>query len=154
MLSKTLYVFMISMIPIIELRGSIPYAAGVGLPWYVAFITAVIGNLLPVPFILLFVKKVFDWMRKYPKLKKIVDFCENKFAKKVEKAGNTAFWTLVGFIAIPLPGTGAWTGSGIAAVCEVPFKKALLAAVIGVLIAATVVTMIAYGVLAGLSFLL
>ncbi|MBO7565276.1 MAG: small multi-drug export protein [Clostridiales bacterium] len=154
MLSKTLYVFMISMIPIIELRGSIPYAAGAGLPWYVAFITAVIGNLLPVPFILLFVKKVFDWMRKYPKLKKIVDFCENKFAKKVEKAGNTAFWTLVGFIAIPLPGTGAWTGSGIAAVCEVPFKKALLAAVIGVLIAATVVTMIAYGVLAGLSFLL
>ncbi len=154
MLSKAAYVFLISMIPVVELRGSIPYAAGFGLPWYVAFLTAVVGNLLPVPFILLFVRKVFDWMRKYPKLKKIVDFCENKFAKKVEKAGNTAFWTLVGFIAIPLPGTGAWTGSGIAAVCEVPFKKALLAAIIGVLIAATVVTLISYGVLAGLSFLL
>ncbi len=72
----------------------------------------------------------------------------------MEKAGNPAFWPLVGFIAIPLPGTGAWTGSGIAAVCEVPFKKALLAAIIGVLIAATVVTLISYGVLAGLSFLL
>ncbi len=154
MLSKAAYVFLISMIPVVELRGSIPYAAGFGLPWYVAFLTAVVGNLLPVPFILLFVRKVFDWMRKYPKLKKIVDFCENKFAKKVEKAGNTAFWTLVGFIAIPLPGTGAWTGSGIAAVCEVPFKKARLAAIIGVLIAATVVTLISYGVLAGLSFLL
>ena len=154
MIKNAIYVFLISMIPVVELRGSIPYAAIQGIPWYVALPLAIVGNLLPVPFILLFVKKVFDWMRKYPKLKKIVDFCENKFAKKVEKAGNTAFWTLVGFIAIPLPGTGAWTGSGIAAVCEVPFKKALLAAIIGVLIAATVVTMISYGVLAGLSFLL
>ena len=153
-MSKILYMFLISMVPIIELRGSIPYAAAVGIPWHVALPLAIVGNLLPVPFILLFVKKVFDWMRKYPKLKKIVDFCENKFAKKVEKAGNTAFWTLVGFSAIPLPGTGAWTGSGIAAVCEVPFKKAILAAVIGVVIAAVVVTLIAYGALAGLSFLL
>ena len=154
MIKNVIYVFLISMIPVVELRGSIPVGCSRGLPWYIVFAVAVIGNLLPVPFILLFVRKVFDWMRKYPKLKKIVDFCENKFAKKVEKAGNTAFWTLVGFIAIPLPGTGAWTGSGIAAVCEVPFKKALLAAIIGVLIAATVVTMISYGVLAGLSFLL
>ena len=142
------------MIPVVELRASIPAGASLGLPWYVTITVAIIGNLLPVPFILLFVKKVFDWMRKYPKLKKIVDFCENKFAKKVEKAGNTAFWTLVGFIAIPLPGTGAWTGSGIAAVCEVPFKKGILAAIIGVVIAGTVVTLISYGVLAGLSFLL
>ena len=154
MLSKTIYMFLISMIPVVELRGSIPYAAAVGIPWYVALPLAIVGNLLPVPFILLFVKKVFYWMRKYPKLKKIVDFCENKFAKKVAKAGNTAFWTLVGFIAIPLPGTGAWTGSGIAAVCEVPFKKGILAAIIGVCMAAVVVTLIAYGALAGLSFLL
>ena len=153
-MSKILYMFLISMIPVVELRGSIPYAAIQGIPWYVALPLAIVGNLLPVPFILLFVKKVFDWMRKYPKLKKIVDFCENKFAKKVEKAENVAFWTLVGFIAIPLPGTGAWTGSGIAAVCEVPFKKAILAAVIGVCIAAVVVTLIAYGALAGLSFLI
>ena len=153
-MNKILYMFLISMIPIVELRGSIPYAAIQGIPWYVALPLAIVGNLLPVPFILLFVKKVFDWMRKYPKLKKIVDFCENKFAKKVEKAENVAFWTLVGFIAIPLPGTGAWTGSGIAAVCEVPFKKAILAAVIGVCIAAVVVTLIAYGALAGLSFLI
>ena len=153
-MNKILYMFLISMIPIVELRGSIPYAAIQGIPWYVALPLAIVGNLLPVPFILLFVKKVFDWMRKYPKLKKIVDFCENKFARKVEKAENVAFWTLVGFIAIPLPGTGAWTGSGIAAVCEVPFKKAILAAVIGVCIAAVVVTLIAYGALAGLSFLI
>ena len=152
-MNKILYMFLISMIPVVELRGSIPYAAIQGIPWYVALPLAIVGNLLPVPFILLFVKKVFDWMRKYPKLKKIVDFCENKFAKKAAKAGNTAFWTLVGFIAIPLPGTGAWTGSGIAAVCEVPFKKAILAAVIGVLIAATVMTLASYGVVAGLSFL-
>lgn len=154
MTSKVFWAFFISMIPVIELRGSIPYCAGVGIPWYIAIVVAIIGNLLPVPFILLFVRKVFDWMRKYPKLNKIVVFCENKFAKKAEKAGNTAFWTLVGFIAIPLPGTGAWTGSGIAAICEVPFKKALLAAIIGVVIAAVIVTLIAYGALAGLSFLL
>ena len=153
-MNKILYMFLISMIPVVELRGSVPYAAIQGIPWYVALPLAIVGNLLPVPFILLFVKKVFDWMRKYPKLKKIVDFCENKFAKKVEKAENVAFWTLVGFIAIPLPGTGAWTGSGIAAVCEGPFKKAILAAVIGVCIAAVVVTLIAYGALAGLSFLI
>ena len=154
MLVNALYVFLISMVPLIELRASIPAGAALGLPWYVTIVAAIIGNLLPVPFILLFVRKVFDWMRKYPKLKKIVDFCENKFAKKVAKAGNTAFWTLVGFIAIPLPGTGAWTGSGIAAVCVVPFKKGLLAAVIGVTIAAVVVTLISYGVLTGLNFLL
>lgn len=154
MTSKVFWAFFISMIPVVELRASIPYCAGVGIPWYIAITVAIIGNLLPVPFILLFVRKVFDWMRKYPKLNKIVVFCETKFAKKVEKAGNTAFWTLVGFIAIPLPGTGAWTGSGIAAICEVPFKKALLAAIIGVVIAAVVVTLIAYGALAGLSFLL
>jgi len=153
MLRNAIYVFLISIIPVVELRGSIPVGAARGLPWYITFLVAVVGNLLPVPFILLFVRKVFDWMRKYPKLKKIVDFCENKFAKKAAKAGNTAFWTLVGFIAIPLPGTGAWTGSGIAAVCEVPFKKAILAAVIGVLIAATVMTLASYGFVAGLSFL-
>lgn len=154
MFTDALYVFLISMIPIVELRGSIPVGAARGLPWYITISVAIIGNLLPVPFILLFVRKVFDWMRKYPKLKKIVDFCENKFAKKVAKAGNTAFWTLVGFIAIPLPGTGAWTGSGIAAVCEVPFKKGILAAIIGVVLASIVVTLISYGALAGLSFLL
>ena len=87
-MNKILYMFLISMIPVVELRGSIPYAAIQGIPWYVALPLAIVGNLLPVPFILLFVKKVFDWMRKYPKLKKIVDFCENKFAKKVEKAGR------------------------------------------------------------------
>ncbi|MBO4495698.1 MAG: small multi-drug export protein [Clostridiales bacterium] len=154
MFTDALYVFLISMIPVVELRGSIPIGAARGLPWYITISVAIIGNLLPVPFILLFVRKVFDWMRKYPKLKKIVDFCENKFAKKVAKAGNTAFWTLVGFIAIPLPGTGAWTGSGIAAVCEVPFKKGILAAIIGVVLASIVVTLISYGALAGLSFLL
>ena len=154
MFTDALYVFLISMVPIIELRASIPVGAARGLPWYITISVAIIGNLLPVPFILLFVRKVFDWMRKYPKLKKIVDFCENKFAKKVAKAGNTAFWTLVGFIAIPLPGTGAWTGSGIAAVCEVPFKKGILAAIIGVVLASIVVTLISYGALAGLSFLL
>ena len=154
MMSKIVYMFLISMVPVVELRGSIPYAALQDIPWHIALPLAIVGNLLPVPFILLFVRKVFDWMRKYPKLKKIVDFCENKFAKKAEKAGNVAFWTLVGFIAIPLPGTGAWTGSGIAAICEVPFKKAILAAIIGVCIAAVVVTLIAYGALAGLSFLI
>lgn len=154
MVKHVLWALFISMIPVIELRGSIPYCAAMGVPWYLAILVAIIGNLLPVPFILLFIRKIFDWMRKYPKLNKIVVFCENKFAKKVAGAGNVAFWTLVGFIAIPLPGTGAWTGSGIAAVCDVPFKKAVLAAVIGVVIASVIVTLISYGALAGLSFLL
>ena len=154
MVKHVLWALFISMIPVIELRGSIPYCAAMGVPWYLAISVAIIGNLLPVPFILLFIRKVFDWMRKYPKLNKIVVFCENKYAKKVAGAGNVAFWTLVGFIAIPLPGTGAWTGSGIAAVCDVPFKKAVLAAVIGVVIASVIVTLISYGALAGLSFLL
>ena len=144
-MSKIFYMFLISMIPVIELRGSIPYAAAVGIPWHIALPLAIVGNLLPVPFILLFVRKVFDWMRKYPKLKKIVDFCENKFAKKVEKAGNTAFWTLVGFIAIPLPGTGAWTGALIAALMNMKLKQAVPIIFVGVCIAGLIITGITYG---------
>ncbi|HOO61485.1 MAG TPA: small multi-drug export protein [Bacillota bacterium] len=154
MLRNAIYVFLISMIPVIELRGAIPAGAALHLPFWLCYILAVIGNMIPVPFILLFVNKVFDWMRKYPKLNKIVVFCETKFAKKAAKAGKATFWTLVGFVAIPLPGTGAWTGSGIAAVLEVPFWKAFLAAFIGVLIAGAIMTAASYGLVSGLSFLL
>ena len=144
-MNKILYMFLISMIPVVELRGSIPYAAAVGIPWHIALPLAIVGNLLPVPFILLFVKKVFDWMRKYPKLKKIVDFCERKFAKKAEKAGNVAFWTLVGFIAIPLPGTGAWTGTLAASILDMDFVPTIIAVMLGVLLAGVIIGLLSLG---------
>lgn len=148
-------VFIVSMIPILELRGAIPLVgAPLGLPFWQNYLLAVVGNLFPVPFILLFVRKVFDWMRKYEKSRKLVEKFEARFVRRAEKMKGVTFWSLVFFVAIPLPVTGAWTGAGIAALFEVRFRDAMLAISLGVLIAGVIVTAITYGVLGFLNFLL
>ncbi len=148
-------VFIVSMIPIVELRGAIPFVgAPLGLPFWQNYLLAVTGNMLPIPFILLFVKKIFDWLRKFEKSRKLVERFEARFVKKAEKMKGVTFWSLVLFVAIPLPFTGAWTGAGIAALFEMRFRDAILAVTLGVLIAGVVVTAITYGVLGFLSFLL
>lgn len=147
-------VFLLAMVPVIELRGAIPLGAGYGLPLLETYLLAVVGNILPVPIILLFVKKVFDWLRKYEKPRRLVEKFEASFVKKAQKMKNVTFWGLMIFVAIPLPGTGAWTGAGIAALLEVRFRDAFLAVSLGVLLAGAVVTAIAYGFLGALTFLL
>ena len=149
-----IYTFLLSMVPIIELRGAIPLGAGLGLPWYINYIVCVIGNFLPVPFILLFIRAILNWMKKVPKLDKIALWLEERAAKKSDKVNKYATLGLLVFVALPLPGTGAWTGSLVAALMEMRLKHSLLSVFCGVLIAGVIVTLIAYGALGFLKFLL
>lgn len=133
---KFLFTMLVSMIPIIELRGGLPFGVALGLPYYLAFPAAVLGNLLPAPFIIVYIRRLFTLLRKYfPKLNGLVDRMEQKAhlkGKKVLKYQTFGLWL---FVAIPLPGTGAWTGSLVAAFLEMRLKRALPAVVLGVLTA-------------------
>ena len=133
---KCLFTMLVSMIPIIELRGGLPFGVALGLPYYLAFPAAVIGNLIPAPFIIVYIRRVFEMMRKYlPSLNGLVDKLEKKAhlkGKKVQKYQYLGLWL---FVAIPLPGTGAWTGSLAAAFLGMRLKKAMPAVFLGVLTA-------------------
>ncbi len=143
---KIITTLFISMVPVIELRGAIPYATGMGLSPAIAIPVAMIGNLIPIPFIIIFIKRIFAWMRKIsPKLNGIVDKMEAKAEKNKAKVLKYAFWGLVLFVAIPLPGTGAWTGALVAAMLDMPLKKAFPSIVLGVLGAGLVVAFVSYG---------
>lgn len=143
---KIITTFFISMVPVIELRGAIPYATGMGLSPWIAIPVAMIGNLLPIPFIIIFIKKIFAWMRKVsPNLNGIVDKMEAKAEKNKAKVLKYAFWGLTIFVAIPLPGTGAWTGALVAAMLDMPLKKAFPSVVLGVIIAGIIVAFVSYG---------
>ena len=133
---KCLFTMLVSMLPIIELRGGLPFGVALGLPYYLAFPAAVIGNLIPAPFIIVYIRRIFELMRKYlPSLNGLVDKLEKKAhlkGKKVQKYQYLGLWI---FVAIPLPGTGAWTGSMAAAFLGMRLKKAMPAVVLGVLTA-------------------
>ncbi|MBQ9744391.1 MAG: small multi-drug export protein [Clostridia bacterium] len=152
---KELCVFFCSMIPIIELRGAIPMGAAFnatigGMPFWLTYILSVLGNMLPVPFILLFIKKVIRWMSvsKVKFFNKIANFLLNRVEKKRDKIEKYSFWGVCLFVAVPLPVTGAWTGSLIAAMIDMKFWKALLSCLLGVMIAGVVMTIVSYGVAA------
>lgn len=143
---QILLTLLISMVPVIELRGAIPVATGAGLSPFIAIPVAILGNLLPVPFIILFIKKIFAWMRKVsPKLNRVVDRMEAKAEKNKERVLKYAFWGLALFVAIPLPGTGAWTGALVAAMLDMPLKKAFPSIIIGVLSAGVIIAFVSYG---------
>ncbi len=143
---KLIVTFLVSMVPIIELRGALPIATGMGVEWYIALPVAIIGNIIPVPFIIIFIKKIFAWMSKQKGfLAKIVVKMEEKaFSKKdtIEKYGPWGLWL---FVAIPLPGTGAWTGALIAAMMGISLKKASPAIVTGVITAGIIMSFVSYG---------
>ena len=133
---KCLFTMLVSMIPIIELRGGLPFGVALGLPYYLAFPAAVMGNLIPAPFIIVYIRRIFELMRRYlPKLNGIVDKLERKAhlkGKKMQKYQYLGLWL---FVAIPMPGTGAWTGSLAAAFLGMRLKKAMPAVFLGVLTA-------------------
>ena len=133
---KCLFTALVSMLPVVELRAGLPFGVALGLPYYLAFPAAVAGNLLPAPFIIVYIRRVFELMRKYfPRLNGLVDRLERKAHLKgrmVQKYQYLGLWL---FVAIPLPGTGAWTGSLAAAFLGMRLKKAMPAVVLGVLTA-------------------
>ena len=144
---KVIGIFLISLLPVIELRGSIPVGYYQGLPWYTNMITSIIGNLLPVPFILLFVVKVFEFMKKRNIMVGFIEKIEKRAMSRSDSIANKEFIGLMIFVAIPLPGTGAWTGALIAALLQFNRKKSFMYICIGVLIAASLVTLGVYGVI-------
>lgn len=154
MFLKILLVFLISMVPLIELRGAIPFAIGlnIDLPEWVILIIAIIGNIIPVPIIYFFAQKVLKWGKK-GKIKwfsKFCTFCLEKGKKAgdklLKKAKAGAYFALYLFVAIPIPGTGAWTGTLAASLLDLNFKKSMLAVVLGVLTAGLIMLLISLGV--------
>ena len=141
--------FLVSMVPVIELRGAIPLGVLNGLDVGPALLVAILGNLVPVPFIIIFIRKIFKWMQgKSEFLANIVHKMEEKADKKKEQVLKYEFWGLLVLVAIPLPGTGAWTGELVAAMLDMQLKRAMPAIVLGVVIAGIVVTIATYGVAA------
>ena len=139
MLTKYLWVFFVSMVPLVELRGSIIISQGLQLPVLSSYIVAIIGNMLPVPVIYLFARKVLVWGADKPVIGKFFSWClekGEKGGKKLhEKAGRGLFIALILFVGIPLPGTGAWTGTLAASILDMDFKSTIIAVMLGVLLA-------------------
>lgn len=152
-----LIVFVISMVPIVELRGAIPVAVGMGLDPVLSYIIAIIGNMLPVPIIYLFARKVLLWGKDKKYIGKFFTFClekGEKGGKKLqEKAGRGLFLALFIFVGIPLPGTGAWTGTLAASFLDMDFKSSVIAVMLGVLLAGIIMGVASMGVFGGLGFL-
>ena len=134
------------MVPVVELRGAIPYGVIAGLSVQQAFVLAVIGNLLPIPFLVVFTRKVFEWLRtKSDGLDRMVCRLEAKADKNKELVEKSEFFGLMLLVAIPLPGTGAWTGALVAAMLDMRLKRAMPAIILGVLVAGVIVTTLTYG---------
>ncbi len=150
MFKKYILVFLISMVPLVELRFAIPYAVGIGLNNVLSFIVAVVGNMLPVPIIYLFARRVLEWGKDKKVIGKFFMWClvkGEKAGKKLEaKAGKGLFWALFLFVGIPLPGTGAWTGTLAASILNMDFKKSVLAILCGVLLAGIIMLVLSFGV--------
>ncbi len=174
-LPTELYVFIISLLPFIELRGAIPVGAALGMPFYSNFLLAVLGNMLPVPFILIFIPKILDFLGRFKIFRPIVEWLRrtaDKHSKRVLK-GEAAdsqsetvkevkqgqpmspaiFIALMLFVALPIPGTGAWSGSLVAALFSLSKRYSFLAVLLGVLICGIIMTLASYGVVGFLSFL-
>ena len=144
---KQLIVFIISLMPILELRGGLIAAALLNLKPLESYIISIIGNVIPVPFILWFITKIIAWMRTRKHLSKVAKWLDKKVDKHKGQIEKFGFWGLVLFVGIPLPGTGAWTGCLIAAVLEMDRKKSFIAAMIGIFMASIIMMLVSFGIL-------
>ena len=155
MLKDYLLIFLVSMVPIIELRGAIPISQGLQLPMLQSYIVCIIGNMLPVPFIFLFARKILVWGADKPVIGRFFSFClekGEKGGKKLQaKAGRGLFVALLLFVGIPLPGTGAWTGTLAASFLNMNFKSTVLAVTLGVLLAGIIMLLASLGVFGAIS---
>ena len=140
-----LTIFIISLLPILELRGGLIAAVLLGVPLWKAFLVCFIGNMLPVPFIILFIKKIFEFLRRFSFFDKFIGKLEAKTEKNRDKVLRYKQWGLLLFVAIPLPGTGAWTGALFAALLDIDLKKSFPIIALGVLIAGVIVAVLSYG---------
>lgn len=142
--SRELVAFLVSMLPIVELRGGVPVASIMGIPWFKGLFICMVGNLVPIPFILLLIIPLFKWLKGTKTFKPMIEKLEKKSLGKSETIQKYEFLGLLIFVGIPLPGTGAWTGALIAALLGIDFKKSLLAIASGVLLAGIIMSCISY----------
>lgn len=140
-----LVVFIISMLPVFELRGGLIAASLLNIEWYRAFAFCFLGNMLPIPFILLFIRKILDVMSRHGPFKKLVGWLERKAEKHSKKIDQYRLWGLFILVAVPLPGTGAWTGALVAALMDIRIKHALPVIAAGVVVAGIIVAVLSYG---------
>lgn len=154
MLKKYLMIFLVSMVPLIELRGAVPIAVGMNLPLLPGYIICILGNMLPVPIIFFFARKVLEWGADKPVIGKFFTFCLEKGhkggQKLQEKAGRGLFVALLLFVGIPLPGTGAWTGTLAASLLDMDFKSSVIAVMCGVVLAGVIMGLLSMGVFGAL----
>lgn len=145
---KMVFTLLVSMVPVIELRVAIPFGHNVlGLGIWPTFFASVMGNIIPVPFIIVYIRRVFQWMRRrLPRLDRLVDALETKAHLKGRKVSKYKYLGLMIFVAIPLPGTGAWTGALAAAFLDMPVRRALPSIFLGVLIAGVVISALSFGI--------
>lgn len=142
LLLKYLIVFGVSMVPLIELRGAVPIGTGMGLPWLSTLIVSIIGNCIPIPFVLFFIKAILKWMRgcSIELFSKISNWLYNKAEKNRGKVEKYAVFGLYVFVALPLPGTGAWTGALVASVFDMSKTKSIISITAGVVTAGIIMT--------------
>ena len=144
---KELIIFLVSMLPVLELRGGMIAGKLLGVPLLKAFVICYIGNILPIPFILLFIRKIFQFLKRFSGTRKIVEKLEVRSMRQSEKVKRWRNWGLLLFVAVPLPGTGGWTGALIAALLDIRIKTSLPIIALGVLIANLIMTAFSYGLL-------
>ena len=136
-----------AMMPILEIRGAIPVGVASGLDPWLAFAVGFAGNMLPIPILILLTRKVIEWLKKHNMLVKLTAWLENKGSKGAQKVQKYSFWGLFILVAIPLPGTGAWTGALVASLLDMRLKRALPAIAMGVAVAGLIVLLVTYGVI-------
>lgn len=142
-----IWTMLVSMVPVVELRGGIPFGVAAGLPVWLAYLAAVIGNIIPAPFIIVYIRRVFQWMRRrMPRFNGVVDKLEQKAHLKGKKVSKYKYLGLAIFVAIPLPGTGAWTGALAAAFLDMPLRKAMPSIIAGVLVAGVAISILTFGI--------
>lgn len=151
-LPSEIIVFIISMLPILELRGGLIAAKLMGVSFAKAFAICYVGNMLPIPFILLFIRKIFMWLKKYEKTQALINKLEVRSMRKADNVKKYRLWGLFLFVAIPLPGTGAWTGALIADLLDIRIRHSFPTIAMGVLVAGLIISALSYGLFGVLSF--
>lgn len=151
-ISPELIAFIVSMLPILELRGGLIAAKLMEIDFFKAFAICFVGNMVPIPFILIFIRKIFNLLKKIPSVEKLIVKLEVRSIRKADKVEKYRFWGLLIFVGIPLPGTGAWTGALIADLLDMRIKKSLPAITLGVLMAGIIISIFSYGLLGLLGF--
>ena len=147
MLSDMIKTLFTAMLPVLEIRGAIPVGVAAGLDPWLAFAVGIIGNMLPIPILILITRRVINWLKKHGVLVRFTGWLERKGAEKAKTVQQYSFWGLFILVAIPLPGTGAWTGALVASLLDMRLKRALPAITMGVIAAGIIVLLLTYGVI-------